>query len=92
MTNMTRKGMEAWVKQQRKFVEGRGNVSNPNSRAAQRRRKQMIKGQLTVANGVVPVYECDARCGKVVNAPGLCVECIAKEINEIHAEGRLVHD
>lgn len=58
-TNMRPREIQNWVAQQKHFVEGRQNEHNPNSRAAARRRKQMLAGKLKASNGVVLQFDDD---------------------------------
>lgn len=56
----TRKGQNREINRELRAIAGSANEHNANSRAAARRRKQMLAGQTTAANGVVTMSESEA--------------------------------
>ena len=47
------KSVDRQINRHLRMIAGRSNEHNANSRAATRRRKQMLSGQATASNGVV---------------------------------------
>lgn len=56
----TRRGENREINRDLRAIAGRANEHNANSRSAERRRKQMLKGQLGASNGVVTMSESEA--------------------------------
>jgi len=55
---VTRRGMQRFIKRTRKMVEARVNEADPvKSSCAARRRRQMLRGQLRPENGVLMQFE-----------------------------------
>ena len=64
---LTRKGVERFMKRTRKFVDAKAKDHDANSRPAERRRKQMLAGKLKASNGVVMQFDDAEQAGN-----GLC--------------------
>lgn len=64
---LTRRGMARFIARTRKFVDAKAKDRDANSRAAARRRKQMLAGKLKASNGVVMQFDDAEQAGN-----GLC--------------------
>jgi len=56
----TQRGQNREINRELRGMAGRANEHNANSRSAERRRKQMLKGQMKASNGVVTMSESEA--------------------------------
>ena len=56
----TKRGQNREINRTLRSIAGSANEHNANSRASERRRKQMLSGKLQASNGVVTMSESEA--------------------------------